>query len=196
MSKVNNAVVKSPTSDAGISINEYSKIARARDVIGYISDKANDIMKSYFALSGYFRELDETEGYKLLGFNSLNECCKELLPDFSETLIKNLLLVGRRCFENNNENHIYSVYSLKPIYNELTWSKLVELVSLPEDEQLIELIKDKPVKEIREDKQEIKSKGIDIVKKSEELIKNVLDSIKQNFSSNLSNFVKTDNGCC
>ncbi len=196
MSKLNNAVVASPTSDAVISINDYSKIVRARDVIGYISAKANDIMESYFALAGYFREIDETEGYKLLGFNSLNECCKELLPDFSETLIKNLLLVGRRCFENNNENHIYSVCSLKPIYNELKWSKLVELVSLPEDEQLIELIKDKPVKEIREVKKEIKSKGIDIVKQSEELIKNVLDSVKQNFSSNLSNFAKTDKGCC
>ena len=196
MSKLNNAVATSPTSDAVISINDYSKIVRARDVIGYISEKANDIMESYFALAGYFRELDETEGYKLLGFNSLNECCKELLPDFSETLIKNLLLVGRRCFENNNENHIYSVYALKPIYTELTWSKLVELVSLPEDEQLIALIKDKPVKSIREVKKEIKSKGIDFVKKTEALIKNVLDSVKQNFSSNLSDFVKTDKGCC
>jgi len=171
----------SPTSDLKKLMSSYDDYIEAEEIIESIKDKSEEILTSYYEIAGYLRRFAEKQYFKVLGYKDLFTCCKTLLPNFSDTLIKNLLLVGNKCFEENSED--YSEYDIKDTYKNIPWSKLVELVSVPEDKELVELISDKSVKAIREVKKDIKTYGADKVVLREKYIKSALDKIRSSLNT-------------
>lgn len=141
--------------------HEYEKIK------GYIKSNINNIFNNYLEIGGRLRKIKDNNLFLLQDYKNIYEFAANEF-ELSETTVKNLININFR-FCNNSVDGEY-VYYLGEKYKDFSYSQLVELLSVPEEQSLVYL-PTMSVKEIR-DMKKIEAK---IEKNIKEFIRKCVD---------------------
>lgn len=122
------------TNEKQNNINLYNDGKQANNLHNSIKSSLDDVSKKFLVLGYYFNRMNEYKAYESFGYSSIYDYGKECF-NLGQTTIKNFIALFNKFGKiDSYSGDCYCHIELKDEYKDYSYSQLVELVSVPEDQ--------------------------------------------------------------